>query len=494
MNKHNRLINAILNGSQDLLSAPDTNPEKEQLLSLYQMIASHEITNQTWADLIANLPSNVTDQNLLSIHDQLAEDSHTRHILAYMSGVGFDKYEDTTEESLETFLERFKNPADFDLVQTDFLNAIKRSQEPDEAKAYEQAIKVFRQAVYGEKEAFWQAVHDIDTEYRDYRAEGLSAEFTKNAIIEGDPWPQGDKEYTLTPELLKSVGLGPRHEITLDHLHIALSDSFIAEGRDAIIAYVKYEDEIKIRSYYRSNAQGMWRYLPDYVAEDGKITLFGRGYHQETMILPSKLQKKLSHINAHYTIEDHPGTNMTFFLAGTAKRYSNKEEYQEKRDKGELSGAAYEEISEEPIINFGERNDKKHAPESVDIDGEDSPNFRHEVDRYKISSNLYGDVTVKQFYSYNEKISYLICEITEQNARRAWIGNIESKSPYTSTGLSSEWISSGDLVTPLYEHADRDGGFGNPKDRKGRYIGMWDNYLSHTPIIKRYFYSDHSSR
>lgn len=487
MNKHNQLIYAILSHSQDLIGVSDRDPDEKELDGLYQKVANGQINRSDWNSLISAVPG--PDTQIEKLHEIATNTEEKRRILAYMSGVGFDNYEHTNAKHLKTFLERFPNPANLDAVEGDFLNAIKISK-PDSLEDYKSAIKAFRNDIYGEKQSYWDEIKGIEEEARKWSADKLSLIYLKNAVIDGDPWPQGDQSYPLTIDILKAVGLGPRHEIEVGGVNIALSDSFIAEGRDAIIAYVQTtEGTVKVRSYYRSNAQGMWRYLPDYVAEDGHITLFGRGYHQEAFVLPSVLQKELSRINLEITIDDIPGTNMSFFLAGTAKRYESKDAYNEAKGKHELSGDAYNEIQETPSVKFGEVADEKHPPESLDLDGPDAPDFRHASDEFTIFSNIYGDVKVRTFPSYDKSLTYTICEIGEGEKQRAWIGNIELKASVTSTGLKAEWVSIADFGTSLYVHSDRAGEYGDEEDKNGIYISMWENYLKRMPIIKRYFYS-----
>ncbi len=76
---------------------------------------------------------------------------------------------------------------------------------------------------------------------------------------------------------------------------------------------------------------------------------------------------------------------------------------------------------------------------------------------------------------------------------RAWIGGIENNSPIRTIGLRERWISGGDLTTPAYEYSqmikDEDVLYANQNMRKGKYVDMFEQYLSKAPIIQDYLAS-----
>ena len=80
-------------------------------------------------------------------------------------------------------------------------------------------------------------------------------------------------------------------------------------------------------------------------------------------------------------------------------------------------------------------------------------------------------------------------EVGHGDFKKAWVGGIEANATITSTGLKSEWVSSGDVCTPLLEYQTMTGGYGVPDGRGDGYESMWENYLSLVPIIKRYLYT-----
>ena len=69
----------------------------------------------------------------------------------------------------------------------------------------------------------------------------------------------------LTKEILRSEDLLPKYKAELDGSLIWFSSNVfeISDSRIAVIAYVRKGLSIVARSYYRSNSQGKWQYLPN---------------------------------------------------------------------------------------------------------------------------------------------------------------------------------------------------------------------------------------
>ena len=146
-------------------------------------------------------------------------------------------------------------------------------------------------------------------------------------------------------------------------------------------------------------------------------------------------------------------------------------------------------MEHEPRLNFGVLSAEKHPPFSVDIEDENGPNFRKQLDHYTMKTEMYGEVTVRQFPSFNDELRYLVCEVGKKDEKKAWIGTIEVNAPMTSVGLTAGWVSSGDICTPLLEYQSMAGGYGEASGRMDGYESMWEKYLSQMPIIKKYMYT-----
>jgi hypothetical protein len=283
----------------------------------------------------------------------------------------------------------------------------------------------------------------------------------------------------LTPEILKEERLGPRYKTEIEDSVIWFSSAYkLGGGRIAVVAYVKKEGKTIARSYYRSNSQGIWRYLPDYkMGKNGKISWLGKGYGEESVTLPVELQQALS-----VTTKDDKNIlklkrNSEFILAGTAKIF------------GEQPGEYYDEVEFSPRRlkgNFYAEHGKT-PPEQMILSEDESPNFSKLLTSWEQETILYGKMIIEVFPSKDGSLKYMFCS---DSLGRTWIGGIENNSEIQSTGLRKTWIKGGDLTTPAFEYKDsiddRTGGYGNEAARVGPYVDMHKNYLSKIPVIKEY--------
>ena len=287
----------------------------------------------------------------------------------------------------------------------------------------------------------------------------------------------------LTPEILKEAGLLPKHKIRIGDSVVCFSSSGyeLGGGRVAVIAYVEKQGKITARSYYRSNSQGVWRYLPDYtINEDDKINWYGKGYSEESITLPVVMQKALSEITREDTSILKLKKNPDFIFAGTAQKF------------GKNGGEYYREIETNPKKLDGKfyAEQGKTPPEQIHLSPEQSPDFSKLLTSWEQKTSLYGQITVEVFLSKNGTLKFMFCK---DATGRVWVGGVENDSEIQSTGLRKSWIKSGDLATPAFEYktgrTDQTGGYGNDKMRNGPYVDMYENYLKKIPVIQEYLKS-----
>lgn len=284
----------------------------------------------------------------------------------------------------------------------------------------------------------------------------------------------------LMPEVLKEEGLLPKHKIRIGDSVVWFSSSGyeLDEGRIAVVAYVEKEGKVTAHSYYRSNSQGVWRYLPDYrMSEDGGIEWYGKGHSEESITLPVVIQKALSEITREGMPVLKLKKNPDFIFAGMAQKV------------GKRSGEYYREIEVAPKrlegSLYAERG--KSPPEQIHLSEEQSPDFSKLLTSWEQKTSIYGQVAVEVFPSKDGTLKFMFCK---DAVGRVWIGGIEDDSETQSTGLKKSWIEGGDLATPAFEYkigsVDQTGGYGNDKMRNGSYVDMYENYLKKIPVIQEY--------
>jgi len=299
---------------------------------------------------------------------------------------------------------------------------------------------------------------------------------------------QDGRDWRLTTEALRDHDLGPKYRAQIENREVNLSDVYeLEDGRVAAVAYLPTDDGVKVRSYYRSNSQGVWRYLPDYVRDEQTgegLGWYGKSYAEEAVTLPYSLQESLATIMNSQGVKRIERTNPMFFFAGAALAYDSKDDYRAALESGQLQGDFYQEVS--PVSNtqeFGELSPAKQNPEDINMEPGFEPNFGRVLASYKSESSLTGTMGIEVFNSEDGRFNWLMCT-DKQN--RSWVGGIEASSPITSTGCRQEWVSAGDAATPLYEYKSMESGYGDFTDRRRSYVSMWKNYLSKMPLIRKY--------
>ena len=490
--QQDKLIRALLDHDYAVLGHPHVEVSDVDRERFYRMVSTGQIGKVDFENIIASIKGPVESEGADVVLEKITDKNHEKRILAYMSGLGFDNFERVQAETVKDFIGKYPNPADFVSAANDFLEAVRRSNPEEKYQQYLAAMTEFSSEIYGKKQEYFEQTKELMRQAEEWQldkdSEKLTEMFLFNAEVSGDGWVQNEQIYLLTTELLQKVGLVPRFYLEVGGVEIALSKVFKVDVHEAAVAYVKINNRVEVRGYYRSNSQGVWRYLADYVGGNGEIAWYGVGRNEESLTLPLKIQKQLNMIAARGLLEI-PGVNTGFFLGGTAKRFNSKEEYKNLVAENKMEGDYYKEVSAEPKLNFGVLSTLKHPPESIDIDGEMAPDFRNEMDTYVMSTEMYGTVTVRQFPSYNDELRYLMFEVGNGDNKKAWVGGIEVNAPITSTGLKAEWVSTGDVGTPLFEYQTMTGGYGVPDGRNDGYESMWEKYLSLVPLIKRYLYT-----
>lgn len=556
--QEDKLIRAFMqNPEAGLFSAHRVQVGKAEREDFYQKVASGEISALEESEVLQNI---ATPLDVGVPHQQVLagmQDKHERRILAEMSGTGFDNWQYVNPNALSATMAKYPTPVEFAPAEEEMLEAIRLHNSPAKYQEYREAMESFKQKFYGKRYEYHKAFQSLqgkaeqftqaqtarehvlstyhkttvpteiidDTELMDdtevmeqlpqppVQVERLSKKeiksYLKQGKIEGDTYIYNGQEYQLTTKNLEKLGLTPEYGIKFEGIEIGFSKTFaVDEGHMAAIAYVRSKDargkdRVKICSYYRSNSQGMWRYMPDYTIQQeatdpvADIAWFGKGYDEDSLNLPIQTQYALDTINLQPHAEGLDRVNAHFAFAGTAHRYQNFDEYRKRRREGTLLGDHYREVKRSANYNWnlGNHYDAQKPPETLDLEGFKSPDFSKLAYSYQKDAGINGLVQVECFPSQRQECMFAF---NQDQQGRAWLGSIEiTKAPLSSNGLRTEWASAGDYATPLYEYEsqvesqyyDR-----TSSDRKGSYVCMWSKYLSKMPLIKRYLNSQRHRR
>ena len=498
LRQQDKLIKTIFTGNTRVLNQDSVEVTEEEHEDFLELVANHSITEEHFNNVISHINGPWMRKHPNVIFDEkINGDKHLSRILAYNTDLGFNNYNATTGDSLTKFIKRYPNPADFENASTLFLQMIKNNNTPSKYQEYLESMRNFKHIVYGKKQEYFDQAKALQQEallkYPQAQPETSNTlkpieSLLKSATFDNDAFIQNGHEYHLTTKHLEQAGLTPHHELIMENNRIGFSNSFKVQGHDACLGYVETPDgKVTVRPYYRSNSAGIWRYMPDYVAEEnGEINWFGKGYSEESLTLPFEFQQKLNQI------AEQPPANLSnsmpdFFFAGAAHRYTSRDEYLDNLQSGSLRGDFYREVAGRPSYDFGHISKIKESPDQLDITGPISPDFNHQIDASSTYTREYGEISSKLYPSQDHNLRYTMSETEENGELRAWLSGIEvSSSRLTSTGCRAEYASIGDIGTPLHEYRSMADGYGEEIAPGRRYVNMWSNYLSKMPLIRRY--------
>lgn len=289
----------------------------------------------------------------------------------------------------------------------------------------------------------------------------------------------------LTAEILLAAGLEPKHRFKIGKEVVWFSSSgySIGDGRIAVVAYVQDGDKIVPRSYYRSNSQGVWRYLPGYVKNpDGTLNWYSKGHGEQSITIPIEAQQALATITADEATLLQPDQAQLIF-AGTARDLVVQAEARLRgtfvmttdRDPQKLAGNFYP-TKPGQMIN----------PEQMILSQEESPNFSSVITTWKQPSTLYGGtITIEAYPSNDGSLLFMFCK-DEHN--RTWIGGIDNSSLIQPTGLRRTWVYGGDLVTPALEYNTQAPGYASPLSSHATwpYADISASYTHKIPVVAAY--------
>lgn len=513
---------------KEALFAPEQQVELEQKQSFLKSLERGEITPEDEANFLLLIPSPLKDAEAgeMAMFDKIMADPRQTQILAVAAGLNASNWQKVDRAAMRRILENvqtngddYRTPVGFMDLEAHFLRGIRPKAKEQVYRRYEQSMRELEQTLYGERMDYYRQFEKLKREAKGGEtngvetkkntvvgrpAEGLvgrkklmrvsterGAEMLGRARLDGDVWKGGGTERMLSTHDLAEAKLGPMYEVKVDEVPIYLSTLFqLPNGDVAVIGYVVMRDGIRVRGYYQQSAQGLFKYLPDYIrGNNGKIERCLEGVAKESVMLPMELQEQLMEIKNEDGVKVLSSAGIAldaeFYLAGTAHAYDSLQDYQSAWNYGRIRGDYYRETSGEPInSDFGLDNmGRKKAPYTLSIDHGRMPDFSRAVMKFIIETTDAGEVQVEVFDGYDGQYRWMFAK---DKRGRVWIEQVEIVSPITSMGTRRDFAMMGDFVTALYEPTASAGIYGDRGDTKGAKQCMWKNYLSNVPMIQEY--------
>jgi len=228
-----------------------------------------------------------------TIFTKVAQDPWQLQLLSLATGRGLREDDYNTGAGAVAQLVNYRTPevdlrtpVGFAQKREEMLGHIKPQVDQVTYEKYEKSMDALEKNLYGKRFEYYQAFEELRDEAEELRkAEAPTdklvrrqetyrlspeqgRELLRQARVDGDVWQERGRNYQLTPTILEADGMEPKYVTNVEGRGIALSDVYeLPGGRSAVEAYVPTENGVKVRSYYRSNSQGVWRYLPDYVRD-----------------------------------------------------------------------------------------------------------------------------------------------------------------------------------------------------------------------------------
>jgi len=509
--QQDKIIAALSSQNPDILFGGAVEISDEQREKFLQKLSDEEIKEEDIKKLILNIRPPIQEEknpdNPIKLFGKISNHEHNHPMTSFLAELAigdFNKGKELNPKNLAELLQKYPDPMTFEKATQKILKEIGSKISLEKYNEFKKSLEELNLILYGKRAEYYNQIKLLQKEawennqtkdkipytkpnkestemrkrqekiqYPDIQIEKInndeSKEILRRTKIHGDPF-MGE---FLTTEILKEEKLGPKYKIKLGDYTVWLSSAYeLGSGRIAVVSYVEKDGEITAYSYYRSDSQGVWRFLPDYtIKENGKIKWAGKGYGEESVTLPIELQKTLSTTTKE---KIRLKRNPEFIFAGTAKRFGR-----------EFKGY-YNEVESSPKKlngNFYPKYNEKIPPEQMILTDNESPDFSKLITSWEQETALYGKIVIEVFPSKDGRFEYMFCS---NSSGKTWIGGIQDNSEIQSTGLRKTWVSGGDLTTPALEYEDLAGNFGNDRERIGPYVDMSENYLSKIPVIREY--------
>lgn len=489
----------------DIIHQPDYRLAENEMETFVMEVARKLVTStdrktieKAFQELVAKVRGNILILKCFPIFEKIRHDKYLTGILAYFTRGSLYRREEVQELDVLVFLKKYPDPYNFQYDAQDFLDIIRLFNPPEKSKIYETTLQIFMKLLYGKQYEYLMQINLIKREAEQaYRGKGNklreelqtlsikevaeteAREILNSLEIQGSPY----KDRMLTPPDLQKNGLQPKYKMSFKGFTPVYFSSpyHIAQGRVAVVAYMKKSGHYIPGSYYQSNSHGIWRRLDGYFMMEGKIVSYGAGEKRGRTNIPLVFQKALAEITSNPSfIIKLTGEESDFIFAGVSYSTLSLLTHNSTAIESEIKEKEPEKLDG----NFYGENDRLIPPEEVDFyDHCQAPDFSKPVTHWEAVNKAYGKITYRAFLSVDERFIYTFCK---DETGRAWIGAIENHSAICTAGPRKTWVDGGCLAIPAYEYLGREGNYGNPELRYGNYIDMFKYYLSKVRIIALY--------
>lgn len=482
--QQSKIIRYFETSNADVLFGGDLETTQDEREAFLQTLAENGIPNQKIIDLLVTIRPPISSEpdksNPVGLFNRVSLSSQSKAILAHYTHGTISAREDLKPSDLADFVQLYPEPLSFEATTEPFLSGIEYANSPEKRLEYQASLETFKQTVYGKRQEYWDQLKLLISEAAESKNTAITkpterGELTSQQIKQLLDWTEihGDtyQDQDLTRQILEQQGLAPKYMVEVGDIKLAFSDIYQFEGdRTAVIGYTQPQDgRVVARTYYLSQSQGLWRYLPSYASG-----WFDKGHSEDSLNLPAEAQALLGGLSMKPAIEVEDPELVFYGTARGPERGGITYKQETGRDPDLLEGNFYSARTKDQIL----------SPEQIGFSNQlQAPNYSKLEMSWKSVSGLYGPITSDVYLSNDGQYRYIF---NTDAKGRTWIADVENNSKIMSTGVREKWTAGGDLVMPLYEYYEQSGGYGVYEPEAGRYVQMWDEYISKTPVMQEY--------
>lgn len=172
LNKHEaKIINSLMTG-QPVTEVGDSVTSAGARETFYGWVNNGQLTPSHESQLLQTIATPMQTQsggfekafnNLSSLHE--------RGILTFASGRGFGQRDQASISDVQTVLQKYPTPVEFQVVENELLDSIRRAPNnpPEKVAEYQRDLETFKQKFYGKREEYHKAWQKLEQEAKNYQ-------------------------------------------------------------------------------------------------------------------------------------------------------------------------------------------------------------------------------------------------------------------------------------------------------------------------------------
>lgn len=140
-------------------------------ITFYGQLNHHQLTPTDESAFLQSLATPLHHKDGFSKTYAELNSDHEFKILAFASGKGFGKDIPTAINDLQTILETYPTPVEFQVVEDRLLDGIRRVSQnsPGKVAEYQKDFETFKQKIYGKRQEYHEAWQKLERDARNYQ-------------------------------------------------------------------------------------------------------------------------------------------------------------------------------------------------------------------------------------------------------------------------------------------------------------------------------------